>query len=60
MPPMPARSIFVRVALLAVLLAGLVTLADGIARYELQQAIGGTAVADASVDAQPASIPDED
>jgi hypothetical protein len=57
---MPARSTLVRVALLAVLLAGLVTLADGIARYELQQAIGGTSVADASVDAQPAGTSDDE
>jgi hypothetical protein len=57
---MPTRSILVRVALLAVLLAGLVTLADGIAGYELQQAIGGTSVADASVDAQPAGTSDDE
>jgi hypothetical protein len=57
---MPITPVLVRVALLAVLLAGLVVLADGIARYELQQATGGTAVADAMTVAQPAGTSDDE
>jgi hypothetical protein len=44
---MPTRPIVVRIALAVVLMAALVTLADGIARQELRQAISGTTVADA-------------
>ncbi|MGH1574957.1 hypothetical protein ACRAWG_35370 [Methylobacterium sp. P31] len=36
---MPSRPILVRVVLLAVLLAGLVALADGITRRQLNQAV---------------------
>jgi hypothetical protein len=39
MPPMPSRPILVRVALLAVLLAGLVALADGAIRLQLDKAV---------------------
>ena len=43
MPPMPSRPIFLRVILVAELLAGLVALADGIVRQELQRATGDRA-----------------
>jgi hypothetical protein len=38
MTPMPSRSILVRVALLTGLLVGLVALADGVVRKQLEQA----------------------
>jgi hypothetical protein len=57
--PMLNRSILVRGAFIGLLLAGLVALADGIARYELQQATGGTAVASVAVTAEPADASDE-
>ncbi len=60
MPPMPTRSILVRVALAILLLAGLVVLADSIARQELREATGGTAMADATVNAQPAGALDDE
>jgi hypothetical protein len=60
MSPMPTRPIFVRVALVAVLLASLVALADGVARHELRQAIGGTTAAAAMADAQPAGANDDE
>jgi hypothetical protein len=56
---MPTRSIFVRVALLAVLLTGLVMLADGVARHELRQATGETTLTSAVAAAEPASASDE-
>lgn len=40
---MPSRPIFLRVILVAELLAGLVALADGIVRQELQRATGDRA-----------------
>jgi hypothetical protein len=53
------RSILVRGAFIGLLLAGLVALADGIARYELQQATGSTAAASVAVAAEPADASDE-
>lgn len=43
MPPMPSRPILVRVALLTGLLVGLVALADGVVRQQLEQATGDMA-----------------
>lgn len=40
---MPSRPIFLRVALVAVLLAGLVALADGVVRQEPRRVTGDTA-----------------
>lgn len=40
---MPSRPTLVRVALMVVLLAGLVALADGIVQHELRQATSATA-----------------
>lgn len=53
MPPMPTRPILVRIALAVALVAALVALADGVAQHELRQAIGGTTIASAVMDAQP-------
>lgn len=53
MPPMPSRPILVRVALLTWLLGGLVVLADGVARHQLQRAIDGTTATSAVADAKP-------
>jgi hypothetical protein len=44
-PPMPTRPILVRIALVTVLLAGLVVLADSVARHELTESAGETAFA---------------
>lgn len=55
---MPSRPLLVRVALLTWLLVGLVVLADGVARHEPRQAIGGTIVASAAVQ-EPAGAADE-
>ena len=46
-----------RFLLLGMMLAGLVALADGVARYELQQATGEMAFTVAA--AQPADVSDE-
>ena len=56
---MPTRPILIRVAFALVLMAALVALADGVAQRELREATGGTTVASAVVDAQPASTSDE-
>jgi hypothetical protein len=50
---MPTRPILVRIALAVALVAALVALADGVAQHELRQAIGGTTIASAVMDAQP-------
>lgn len=49
-----------RFLLLGLMLAGLIALADGVARYELQQATGATAVTSAFADAQPAGGQDDE
>lgn len=57
---MPTRSILVRIALAVLLLGGLVVVADSIARQELREATGGTSMADATVNAQPAGAYDDE
>lgn len=57
---MPTRPILVRIALAVLLLGGLVVVADSIARQELREATGGTSMADATVNAQPAGAYDDE
>jgi hypothetical protein len=58
-PPMLYRFILVRGAFIGLLLIGLVALADGVVRRELQRATGDMTMASAVVIAEPADASDE-